>query len=74
METPITNQTAGPATSAGETPKLISRRDAAEVLRVSTETLKRWSKTGYLKGVRCGPRLIRYHVADVLAIAGGQAK
>ena len=63
----------GPATAAGETPKLISRRDAAEVLKVSTETLKRWGKAGYLKGIRCGPRLIRYHLADVQAIAGGRA-
>lgn len=73
MATPDAKQIDGPAAAAGETPKLISRRDAAEVLKVSTETLKRWSKAGYLKGIRCGPRLIRYHLADVQAIAGGRA-
>jgi predicted site-specific integrase-resolvase len=73
METPTANQNTGLDVASGETPNLISRRVAAEVLKVSTETLKRWGKSGYLKGVRCGPRLIRYHLADVQAIAGGRA-
>ena len=59
------------ATVPEGTPVLISRRDAAEILKVSIETLKRWGKAGHLTDIRCGPRLIRYDLAEIQALAGG---
>jgi|GEM_PF-5836485 len=42
-----------------------SRKAAAERLSVSIETLKRWEKTGRLRGYRVGPKLVRYKASDL---------
>lgn len=67
------NQTpTGPATAAGDTP-LATRREAAALLKVSIETLKRWEKSRYLTAIRCGPKLVRYKLAEIQTLAGGRA-
>ncbi len=62
--------TTGPATT-GDT--LVTRREAAAVLKVSTESCKRWEKRGLLTPIKCGPKLIRYRLAEIQSIAGGRA-
>lgn len=47
-------------------PVLISRRDVASLLQVSTMTVKRYQRKGLLRAVYFGPRLIRYAKQDVL--------
>lgn len=37
-------------------PKLLTIHQVAEALKVHTETLRRWDKSGKLKAVRLGPR------------------
>jgi len=62
-----------PAGSVDQTEVLITRVEAAKWLKVSVQSLKRWEKSRYLTGVRCGPRLIRYHLSEIQAMAGGAA-
>jgi excisionase family DNA binding protein len=36
--------------------KILQKREAAEILKTSTQTLRRWDKQGVLKAVRVGTR------------------
>lgn len=42
-----------------------TRQDLCEALLVSLSTIKRCEATGELKATRLGPRIVRYHAADV---------
>jgi predicted site-specific integrase-resolvase len=44
---------------------LLSRRQAAAIVAVSTETIKRRERDGLLKAIRFNSRLVRYRRADV---------
>jgi excisionase family DNA binding protein len=47
--------------------KYISIREAARILNVHTETLRRWDNSGKLKAQRVGPRKDRkYSPADII--------
>ena len=49
-----------------ELPKLLTIRQAAEVLNVHVETLRRWDKSGKLKAIRVNDRGDRrYRPADL---------
>ena len=43
---------------------LLTRKEVAEKLKVSSPTLKRWRDTGILKGIKIGGS-IRYYQSDV---------
>ena len=43
---------------------LLTRKEVAEKLKVSSPTLKRWRDTGILKGIKIGGS-IRYYQEDV---------
>jgi len=50
-------------------PKLLTIRQAAEVLNVHVETLRRWDKSGKLKAIRVNERGDRrYDPRDIEAI------
>jgi len=49
-----------------KTIKLLRIREAAEMLGVSTETLRRWDNEGRLKAVRIGNRGDRRYKMDYL--------
>lgn len=47
--------------------KLISIREAARILQVNPQTLRRWDKAGKLKSVRVGSRNDRkYKPSDII--------
>jgi len=49
--------------------KLISLREAARILDVNPETLRRWDNSGKLKAVRVGTRKDRkYKLSDIVVI------
>ena len=55
--------------------KLLRIREAAELLGVNPETLRRWDNQGRLKAVRIGKRQDRrYKPEDVKKIIDGQTK
>lgn len=52
-----------------EQPKLLTIREAAEMLGVHPETLRRWDNEGKLKAVRFGKRGHRkYKATDILKL------
>jgi len=56
------------ATSSQKT-KLISLREAARLLDVNPETLRRWDNNGKLKATRTGTRKDRkYKLSDIVEI------
>lgn len=48
--------------------ELLTTREVADTLRVSTATVLRRYDTGDLPGVKLGPRTIRFRKADVDAL------
>jgi excisionase family DNA binding protein len=46
-------------------PELLTKREVAELLRVSEVTVARWLKQGRLRAYRVGPRAIRVRREDV---------
>jgi len=47
-------------------PKLLTIRQAAEILNVHVETLRRWDKSGKLKAIKVNERGDRrYHPKDI---------
>lgn len=44
-----------------------SRKDLRQALDVSVSSIKRYEGSGELKATHVGPRIIRYHAADVEA-------
>ena len=57
-----------PATTNKES-KIISLREAARILGVNPETLRRWDNSGKLKAVRIGSRKDRkYKLSDIVEI------
>ena len=55
--------------------KLIKLREAADMLGVNPETLRRWDKQGILKAVRVGRRKDRrYHLDDIKKFAQFKAR
>lgn len=54
-------------------PKLLTIRQAAEILNVHVETLRRWDKSGKLKAIRVNERGDRrYHPEDLEKIVKRQ--
>lgn len=49
-------------------PQLISTQQAADRLGVSPYTVKRWIRTGKLRGIRLGATLLRIAVKDLEAL------
>lgn len=47
-----------------ELPKLLTIRQAAEILNVHVETLRRWGKSGKLKAIRVNERGDRRYKPD----------
>ena len=56
--------------STGEPERLLTKREVAEVLRVSGRCLERWVAQGRLRAQYLGPRLIRFRRADVEDLLG----
>lgn len=55
--------------------KLLRIKEAAELLGVNPETLRRWDNEGRLKAVRIGKRQDRrYKLEDLQKIIDGQSK
>lgn len=54
-----------------ESPLLLRRDEAAERLRVSVCTIKRYGKAGLLEERRVGPRMVRVTAESVEAIERG---
>ncbi len=50
------------------TDPLLSTGEAAKLLNVSDETLRRWTKEGRVRHVRMPSGRSRYHHSDVLAL------
>ncbi len=56
-------------------PKLLTIRQAAEILNVHVETLRRWDKAGKLKAIRVNERGDRrYREEDIGKIVKGETK
>jgi len=51
---------------------LLHRREAAERLRVSVPTIKRWGAAGLLDERRVGPKLVKITEASVVALIAKQ--
>ena len=45
--------------------ELITRQEAAALLRISIRTLERWEQSGRLSPTRLSPGVVRYRRADV---------
>lgn len=50
---------------------LLTRKDAAQLLKVHTETVKRWQRTGRLKAYVLSATVVRYSRADVEQLLAG---
>ena len=48
--------------------RLLTTGEAAEVLGVSDETLRRWTKDGLVRHVKLPSGRTRYHRSDLLAV------
>lgn len=51
--------------SVNMTTDLLTRREAADLLRVTIRTLERWEDTGRLAPIRLSPGVIRYKRLDI---------
>lgn len=52
-------------------PKLVTLKEACEILKVHPNTLRQWDQKGILKAIRFGARRDRkYEKEDVLALLG----
>lgn len=61
--------------STSELPKLLTIRQAAEILNVHVETLRRWDKSGKLKAIIMNERGDRrYDPSDLKAILKNKNK
>lgn len=54
--------------SAPSADDLLTTREVADLCRVSTATVARWSREGHLDGTKVGPRTLRFRRADVEAL------
>lgn len=56
-------------------PKLLRIKEAAEMLGINPETLRRWDNQGRLQAVRLGKRKDRrYKLEDLQKLINGQSK
>jgi excisionase family DNA binding protein len=51
-----------------ENEELLTRREAAALLKLSVKTIKRWGKTGKLKDIRLGPITVRVRRSELEAL------
>lgn len=51
---------------------LMNAKEVRDYLKISESTLHRWRREGRLKGVRIGPRALRYRREDVEALGRGE--
>lgn len=49
---------------------MLTTRQAAERLAVSTRSIARYAKDGRLPAVKVGPRLVRFRLADIERLTG----
>ena len=54
------------------TARLLTANEVAEALAVSVATVRRWERSGVLRGVRIG-RVLRFRAADVDALIDGHS-
>ena len=52
------------------TKEFMEYAEFAKLVGTCTETIKRWEKSGRIKGTRFGPRLVRIHRSQYDRIAG----
>lgn len=52
-------------------PELLTTQQAADLLKVSPETIRRMAKRGNIQGYKVG-RVLRYRIDDLLKIIGGK--
>ena len=52
---------------------LLTRADAARILRVHPETIKRWQRAGRIKAYVLGRTVVRYAANDVSALLNNAA-
>lgn len=57
-----------------EPEKLLTRKDAAAMLRVSTKTIQTWDRIGKLTPVKLGYRSLRYRQSDLQRLLDGSGK
>lgn len=57
---------AQPAANPPQPEELLSRKDTAELLRITLPTLREYTRRGLVKGYRIGAR-VRYRRSEVLA-------
>ncbi len=50
---------------------LLTAQELADELRVTVDTIWRYTRKGRIPGIRIGPRDYRYQLADVLAALAG---
>uniref|UniRef100_A0A8H2JHV5 DNA-binding protein n=1 Tax=Mycolicibacterium mucogenicum DSM 44124 TaxID=1226753 RepID=A0A8H2JHV5_MYCMU len=55
--------------TAAPTPRWATKEQAAQHIGVSTKTLIRWADTGRVRRHRFGPRLIRFDLNEIDAMA-----
>lgn len=48
--------------------RLLTQREVASRFGVSSETVRRWTRAGFLRAVRIGRRAIRYREAEVVRV------
>ncbi len=58
----------GPTSAASDDSELLTTKEVADQLRVSTVTVTRWLADGHLVGVKVGPRTFRFRRSDVEAL------
>lgn len=53
--------------------EVLTRREAADLLKVHTETIKRWQRQGRLRAFVLSPTVVRYRRADLEQLLQGCA-
>ena len=51
--------------------QFLTRKEAANLLKVDFSTLWRWNHSGLLSSIKVGPRKVMYRYSDVLSVLNG---
>ena len=65
-----------PARTPRPAPRYATPAEAADYIRLDTETLRRWARTGVITEYRIGTRVVRFDLneLDQMLAAGGTVK
>lgn len=55
-------------------PKLYTREEVAEILKVDVRTIDRWRREGKIKARRVGPNVVRFEEAEVKKLIDTETK